>query len=49
MNILIFGNGMYVAGRATNEYGTIVPGIIEFQRTNNILNKVIICGRTKKI
>ena len=48
MNILIFGNGMYVAGRGTNEYGTIVPGIIEFQRTNNILNKVIICGRTKK-
>ena len=48
MNILIFGNGMYVAGRGTNEYGTIVPGIIEFQRTNNIVNKVIICGRTKK-
>ena len=48
MNILIFGNGMYVAGRGTDEYGTIVPGIIEFQRISKIVNKVIICGRTEK-
>ena len=48
MNIIIFGNGMYVAGRGTDEYGTIVPGIVEFQKTNRIIDNIILCGRTKK-
>ena len=48
MNIIIFGNGMYVAGRGTDEYGTIVPGIVEFQKINRIIDNIILCGRTKK-
>ena len=37
---------MYVAGRGTKEFGTIVPAIIEFQRSANLIDNVIICGRT---
>ena len=47
MNILIFGNGMYVAGRGTKEFGTVVPSIVEFQRSTNLIDNVIVCGRTR--
>jgi len=33
MNILLIGNGMYSTGRGTKEFGTILPAIIEWQRT----------------
>ena len=32
MNIVIIGTGMYVSGRGTDGYGTILPAIIEWKR-----------------
>jgi len=47
MKILIIGTGMYVTGRGTEGYGTIFPGIIEFQRINKIKNlEVIFAGQS---
>lgn len=49
MKILVIGTGMYVTGRNTNGYGTILPSIIEFQRTYKIKNlEVIFSGRNKR-
>lgn len=46
MKILVIGTGMYVTGRNTEGYGTIFPGIIEFQRINKIRNfEVIFVGQ----
>jgi len=34
MNIVVIGSGMYVSGRGTNEYGTVMPAICEWKRLN---------------
>ncbi len=48
MNILIFGLGMYVIGSDDNSYGTIFPALLEFQKKNKKINKVIFYKKTKK-
>ena len=46
MKILVIGTGMYVTGRNTDAYGTILPSIIEFQRNHKIKDlEVIFSGR----
>jgi len=46
MKILVIGTGMYVTGRDTDAYGTILPSIIEFQRNHSIKDlEVIFSGR----
>ena len=42
MKILVIGTGMYVTGRNTDGFGTILPSIIEFQRTYKIQNLEVI-------
>ena len=43
-NILVIGNGMYVSGRGTNSFGTILPSIVEYQRHHKTINKVLMVG-----
>ena len=43
LNVLIIGTGMYVCGRGTKEFGTILPAIYEWKR-NNQLGNVYIAG-----
>jgi hypothetical protein len=44
MNILIVGTGMYVTGRGTEEYGTILPAITEWKRSGKHIGKVFLVG-----
>ena len=44
MDILVIGTGMYTTGLGTNEYGTIIPSIFEYQRQNNLVNNVFVVG-----
>ena len=46
MNILIFGLGMYVIGSEENNYGTIFPALIEFQKKYGDINKLIFIKKT---
>ena len=48
MKILVIGTGMYVTGRNTDGFGTILPSIIEFQRTYKIQNLEVIFSGTNK-
>lgn len=52
MNILIIGTGMYVSGRGTDGYGTILPAISTFQKEYNCISGVFVVGtnvqRTQK-
>jgi predicted dehydrogenase len=36
MNILIVGTGMYVCGRGTDGYGTVLPAIYEWKKQNTV-------------
>ena len=44
MNIIVIGTGMYVTGRGTDGYGTILPAIIEYIRTCGGINKISMVG-----
>lgn len=45
LNILVIGAGMYVCGRGTQTYGTIMPALCEWKRSNDS-GEVYICGRS---
>ncbi|MBT6028737.1 MAG: Gfo/Idh/MocA family oxidoreductase [Crocinitomicaceae bacterium] len=47
MDILIVGTGMYVTGRGTQEYGTILPAITEWKRSGKPLDKVFLVGTNR--
>ena len=42
MKIIVFGTGNYVTGRGTNQFGTILPAIFEFQKKNHTINEVVL-------
>ena len=44
VNILIIGTGMYVCGRGTNGYGTILPAIYEWKRQQRGIGDIYIAG-----
>ena len=44
MNILIIGTGMYVCGRGTDGYGTILPAIYEWKRKYQEKGDIYIAG-----
>ena len=48
MNILIIGTGMYVSGRGTEGYGTVLPAIVEWHRGCGKLGKVYLAGTDRK-
>ncbi len=45
LNIVIIGTGMYVCGRGTSEYGTVMPAICEWKKKRD-LGEVYIAGRS---
>jgi len=47
LNILVIGAGMYVCGRGTDGYGTILPSILEWSKTNS-LGDVYITGSSSE-
>ncbi len=47
LNILILGSGMFVTGRGTDNFGTILPSI--FEASNNLtIDNIIICSTAIK-
>jgi predicted dehydrogenase len=44
LNILVVGAGMYVCGKGTDGYGTIMPAICEWSRMNGAVNVCIACS-----
>lgn len=44
LNILIIGTGMYVCGKGTDGYGTILPAVYEWKRREEISGSVYIAG-----
>lgn len=47
LNIVIIGTGMYMCGRGTDGYGTIMPAIYEWRKTNSI-GVVYIAGKSQE-
>lgn len=45
LNVVIIGTGMYTCGRGTDGYGTIMPAICEWKKTNE-MGEVYIAGRS---
>ena len=52
ISVLVVGSGMYVSGRGTAGYGTILPAISTFQKNTNSISKLFVVGtnvqRTKE-
>jgi len=46
INIIIIGAGMYVCGKGTSEFGTILPALYEWKRAGKALGQIHICGTT---
>jgi D-galacturonate reductase len=44
LNIVVIGTGMYVSGRGTDGFGTILPSIVEWKRGGSPIGKVILVG-----
>jgi D-galacturonate reductase len=44
MDLCVIGNGMYVSGRGTDGFGTILPAISAFQKELNSLSRVFVVG-----
>lgn len=44
MNLIIIGNGMYVSGRGTDGFGTIMPALCEYIRSNGEITEVHLVG-----
>ena len=44
MDVCIIGTGMYVSGRGTEGYGTILPAISAFQKERNSISIVFVVG-----
>jgi len=44
MNVLVVGTGMYVCGRGTDGYGTILPAIYEWKREHRETGNIYIAG-----
>lgn len=47
LNILVVGTGMYVCGRGTEGYGTIMPAVLEWKRYN-AFGGIFIAGTNSK-
>ena len=40
LNVVVIGAGLYVCGRGTSGYGTILPAIFEWKRDKNLLGEI---------
>jgi len=48
MNLVVIGTGMYVSGRGTDGFGTILPAIVEWKRNGGALEKVFLVGSSRQ-
>jgi predicted dehydrogenase len=48
MRVLIVGNGMYVRGQGQDNFGTVLPALIEYQHKNNQVLEVDVVGTNSK-
>ena len=48
MRVLVVGNGMYVRGQGQDDFGTVLPALIEYQYKNNKLLKADVVGTNSK-
>lgn len=48
VNLLIIGGGMYVSGRGTDGYGTVLPALCEWIREDKPLGRVCLALTSKK-
>ncbi len=48
LEIVVIGSGLYVCGRGTNDYGTILPAIFEAKRNNQNINKIHFVSTSNK-
>lgn len=46
MRILVVGSGMYVTGRGTESFGTVLPALAEFSRTDSV-ELVTVCATSE--
>lgn len=47
VNIIVVGAGMYVCGKGSNGYGTIMPAILEWKKTHDV-EAIYMIGRSSK-
>ncbi|MBH32209.1 MAG: hypothetical protein CMD90_00990 [Gammaproteobacteria bacterium] len=48
MRVLVVGNGMYVRGQGQDDFGTVLPALIEYQYKNNKLLRADVVGTNSK-
>ena len=48
MKIVIIGNGMYVSGRGTDGFGTILPAVLEYKRSGGVITEVHMVGTNRE-
>ena len=48
MKIVIIGNGMYVSGRGTDGFGTILPAVLEYKRNGGVITEVHMVGTNRE-
>ncbi len=48
LNILIIGAGMYVCGRGTHGYGSVLPTLYQAQKDYDIIDCVSVCATSRK-
>jgi predicted dehydrogenase len=48
MKILVIGAGMYVCGRGTDGYGTVLPALYQTQKDYHLIDHVSVCATSRK-
>lgn len=48
LNVVVIGSGMYVCGRGTRGYGTIIPALCEWQKKTAALGEIYLAGNSVK-
>jgi len=46
LNVVVIGSGMYVCGRGTESYGTIIPALFEWKKKTGKLGELYVAGRS---
>ena len=47
LNLIIIGGGMFVSGQSNDDFGTILPSVLQAKK-NNLVNDITICCKSLK-
>ena len=47
LNLIIIGGGMFVSGQSNDDFGTILPSVLQAKK-NNLVNDITICCKSQK-